>query len=320
MARRLTGPARRRRLIPGGSLIRHDIPAGPGGHRPVAASAGDAATLEAAKAARRVPVTHTFLMCPPEFFAVEYAINAWMDPRDPPDRACAWAQWRQLRATLTGLGHAVHTIDPVPGLPDMVFAADGATLIGGKVLSARFRWPQRAPESAAYLHWLTRNGYGPAAEARAVTEGGDVVDAGRVILAGYGFRTDQAAAGDLEALFGLPVLSLRLVNERFYHLDTALCVLDDDCAAYYPAAFDEPSRATLAGHFPVLVEAEDQDAEVLGETHADDADGALRRLIVEDLSDALDANARVLRFKSYLVTGAIGLLLLSVLLILPHNL
>ena len=63
-----------------------------------------------------------------------------------------------------------------------------------------------------------------------------------------------------------------------------------------------------------------QDAEALGETHADDADGALRRLIVENLADALDANARILRFKSYLVTGAIGLLLLSVLLILPHNL
>jgi hypothetical protein len=61
------------------------------------------------------------------------------------------------------------------------------------------------------------------------------------------------------------------------------------------------------------------DAEALDETHADDADGALRRLIVEDLVDALDANARTMRFKSYLVTGAIGLLLLSVLLILAHN-
>ena len=63
-----------------------------------------------------------------------------------------------------------------------------------------------------------------------------------------------------------------------------------------------------------------QDAEALGETHADGADGALRRLIVGDLADALDANARILRFKGYLVTGAIALLLVSVLLILPHNL
>ncbi len=60
------------------------------------------------------------------------------------------------------------------------------------------------------------------------------------------------------------------------------------------------------------------DAEALLPTQADGAE-ALRWMIVKDLADALDANARTLRFKSYLVTGAITLLLLSVLLILAHN-
>ncbi|HEY5046036.1 MAG TPA: hypothetical protein VII53_09290 [Solirubrobacteraceae bacterium] len=63
-----------------------------------------------------------------------------------------------------------------------------------------------------------------------------------------------------------------------------------------------------------------QDAEVLLATQGDGADGALRRLIVENLSDALGANARIVRFKSFLVSGAIALLLLSVPLILAHNL
>ena len=60
------------------------------------------------------------------------------------------------------------------------------------------------------------------------------------------------------------MLSLRLVDPRFYHLDTALCVLDADTAAYYPAAFDDAGEAALAGHFAELIEAKDEDAEALG--------------------------------------------------------
>ena len=71
----------------------------------------------------------------------------------------ATAQWRWLRDIYASLGHAVHAIDPEPGLPDMVFAANGAAVIGGKVLGARFRHPQRRPESAAYLSWFRRCGY-----------------------------------------------------------------------------------------------------------------------------------------------------------------
>jgi N-dimethylarginine dimethylaminohydrolase len=206
----------------------------------------------------------TYLMCPPDYFAVEYAINPWMDPDQPSDAALAMRQWHGLRETFTRLGHTVHIIDPVPGLPDMVFAANGGTVIGGRVLGARFRYPQRAAEGDAYLAWFTRGGYRPTAP-RSVNEGeGDIVFAGRAILAGHGYRTDPAVATEIEALFGLPVLSLRLVDPRFYHLDTALCVLDADTAAYYPAAFDDAGRALLAGHFATLIEAKDEDAEVLG--------------------------------------------------------
>jgi N-dimethylarginine dimethylaminohydrolase len=98
-----------------------------------------------------------------------------------------------------------------------------------------------------------------------VNEGeGDIVFAGRAILLGHGFRSDPAVTGELEALFGLPVLSVRLVDPRFYHLDTALCVLDADTAAYYPAAFDDAGKAVLTSHFAELIEAKDEDAEVLG--------------------------------------------------------
>lgn len=204
-------------------------------------------------------------MCRPEYFTVDYSINPWMHPDKPVDTGRAIRQWEQLRATYAGLGHTVHTITPAPGLPDMVFAANGACVVGGKVLGARFRYPQRAAEAAAYLSWLRGRGYSVLREPRAVNEGeGDLVCTGRAILAGHGFRSDAAAGGELAELCGLPVISLRLVDPRFYHLDTALVVLDSDTAAYYPAAFDDAGRAALASHFAELIEAKDEDAEVLG--------------------------------------------------------
>jgi N-dimethylarginine dimethylaminohydrolase len=217
--------------------------------------------------ATRRETTHarTYLMCPPEYFTVEYAINPWMHPGQPVDAALAMSQWQQLRDTFTSLGHTVRTIEPEPGLPDMVFAANGATVIGGKVLGSRFRYVQRAAEGPAYLNWFARNGYTSVIEPRSVNEGeGDIVFAGRAVLAGHGFRSDAAVSGELAEVFGLPVISLTLVDPRFYHLDTALVVLDPDTAAYYPAAFDDASRAALTSHFAELIEAKDEDAEVLG--------------------------------------------------------
>jgi N-dimethylarginine dimethylaminohydrolase len=220
--------------------------------------------MTATRAADRTARARTYLMCPPEYFAVDYAINPWMHPGKPVDAALALAQWEDLRAAYTRLGHTVAAITPQPGLPDMVFAANGACVIGGQVLGARFRYPQRAAEAGAYRDWFVSQGYFVTAP-RAVNEGeGDLVCAGRAVLAGHGFRSDPAAADELARLCGLPVISLRLTDPRFYHLDTALAVLDDETAAYYPPAFDAAGRAALAACFPQLIEASDEDAGVLG--------------------------------------------------------
>jgi N-dimethylarginine dimethylaminohydrolase len=206
----------------------------------------------------------TYLMCPPEHFAVTYAINPWMRPDKPVDAGLAMRQWEGLRRTYTDLGHEVHVIEPAAGLPDMVFAANGATVVGGTVLGARFRYPQRVAEAGAYLDWFRARGWRTVAPEH-VNEGeGDILFTGKVLLAGYGFRSDKAVAGELERVFGIPAVSLRLVDPRFYHLDTALCVLDEDTAMYYPAAFDDEGRAGLASVFGELIEAKDEDAEVLG--------------------------------------------------------
>ena len=175
-------------------------------------------------------------MCPPEHFAVEYAINPWMNPTMPVDADRAMSQWQRLHAVFAGLGHTVHFIDPEPGLPDMVFAANGGTVIGGKVLGARFRYPQRAAEGSAYLDWFRRSGYPDRHGSRAASTRarGTSCSPRRRSSRATGSAATLGWPAELEELFGLPVISVRLVDPRFYHLDTALCVLGGGAAAYYP--------------------------------------------------------------------------------------
>ena len=204
-------------------------------------------------------------MCPPAHFAVTYAINPWMRPGEPADAAVATRQWERLRQAHLDLGHEVQLIDPVPGLPDMVFAANGATVIDGTVLGVRFRHPERAAEAAAYLDWFRSRGWGSVHEADRVNEGeGDILVTGDTVLAGYGFRSDMGVAWELSSVFKRRVMSLRLVDPRYYHLDTALCVLDNSTAMYYPPAFDDAGLVFLSSVFDELIEAKDEDAEVLG--------------------------------------------------------
>ena len=208
----------------------------------------------------RRPVARRFLMCRPTYFAVDYAINWWMDPGVPADVARACAQWESLCALYRDLGHVVELIEPRPGLPDMVFAANGGLAIDGLAVGARFRHPQRRAEEELYLRRLAALAPRGAHRPAFVNEGeGDLLLTGAGILAGTGFRTARAAHAETAEVVGRPVHSMRLVDPRFYHLDTALCVLDDDTVAWLPAAFDAPSRALVTRLFPdAITVAEDE--------------------------------------------------------------
>jgi N-dimethylarginine dimethylaminohydrolase len=204
------------------------------------------------------------LMCRPTYFAVTYRINPWMDPTAPYDNALAIGQWENLRRTFLDLGHTVDLIDPLPGLPDMVFAANGGTVVDGKALAVQFRDPERADEAPAYKAWFESNGF-EVYDSKNTNEGeGDILLAGDVLLAGTGFRTVHAAHLQTQEIFGRPVITLQLVDPAYYHLDTALCVLDDRTVAYLPDAFSPGSRAVLRRLFPDAVIATPADAAVLG--------------------------------------------------------
>ena len=206
-----------------------------------------------------------YLMCPPTHFTVSYEINPWMHKDLPTSTPRAIAQWEELRDTYLALGHTVELLDPVPGLPDMVYTANAATVVDGVAYPARFRYEQRAPEAPVAEAWLRSAGFA-IAPAACTNEGeGDILFTERALLAGTGFRSDHAAHLEVQETFGRPVVSLQLTDPRFYHLDTALAVLTDDhLIAYYPGAFSPGSRRVLARLFPDAILASESDAAELG--------------------------------------------------------
>lgn len=208
-----------------------------------------------------------YLMCAPAHFRVTYSINPWMDPTKPVDLPLAQAQWEDLRDRYRAFGHTVELLTPRPDLPDMVFAANGATVIDGRVLGARFAYQERFEEAEAHRDWFRAHGFTEILEPDHVNEGeGDFAVTARYVLAGRGFRSSPLSHAEAQEFFARPVIGLDLVDPRYYHLDTALCVLDDaaDEIMYYPGAFSPGSRAVLERLFPDALIAREADAAALG--------------------------------------------------------
>ena len=238
--------------------------------------------------AERVASRRRYLMCRPEHFTVAYAINPWMRPGTAVDVELAVAQWDALRCTYLDLGHRVDLIDAVPGLPDMVYAANGATVVDGVVYGARFRHAQRAPEAAAYRKWFRASGFSEVVVPEFVNEGeGDLLVVGPAILAGSGFRTDPCAHAEAARVLRREVVPLQLVDPRFYHLDTALAVLDETTVAWLPEAFAPESRAVLLDRYPDAVSATQADAAVLGLNAVSDGKHVVLPVEATDLAAAL---------------------------------
>lgn len=213
----------------------------------------------------------TVLMCRPDHFTVSYRINPWMHPEDPTDTSLAVTQWKVLYQTYLDLGFDVQLIDPVADLPDMVYAANGGFVLDNIAYGASFTYPQRQPEGPAYMDWFRANGY-QVHEPQNVNEGeGDFLLVGDVILAGTGFRTASDSHEEVAGIFGRTVITLELINPSFYHLDTAIAVLDPSPEpgvaaniAYLPSAFSEASLEILRERYPDAILVTEEDAAVLG--------------------------------------------------------
>lgn len=210
-----------------------------------------------------LPPWRSVVMADPAHFDVLYVINPHMEGWvGRVDRALARRQWETLRATYARLGLTVHVVDAAPGLPDLVFTAnqsfpfvrpDGAP----SVVLSRMRSPHRAAEPGVLEGFYEGLGIPTQRlDGDGLLEGmGDLRwhPGHRLLYGGWGFRTDRATYDALVAVVEAPVVALRLVDARFYHLDTCLCPLTNDSALYVPEAFDDAGRALLAACFPRLL-------------------------------------------------------------------
>lgn len=195
----------------------------------------------------------TILMCPPTYFTVAYAINPWMEEAAPCDTDLAKKQWESLYKAITEqAGASVEILDPVDGLPDLVFTANAAVVYNDTAVIARYKHPERQPEENVCADWFAKHGFNVVRMPDNIPfEGaGDALLWEDRVFAGYKTRTDIASHSLLTAATGLPVLSMELINPRFYHIDVCLCPLADGSLIYSPDAFDEYGNAVLEANIP----------------------------------------------------------------------
>ena len=194
------------------------------------------------------------LMCPPSHYDVDYVINPWMEGNlHRSSKALAVEQWQRLCGLLEQRGR-VELLEPQPGLPDLVFTANAAVVVENTAVLARFFHPERQGEEPWFGRWLESQGFQVVQlppELPFEGAGDALLDRGGGWLwAGYGFRSELAAHPLLARSLGVEVLSLRLIDERFYHLDTCFCPLSDGTLLYYPPAFDFYSNRLIESRLP----------------------------------------------------------------------
>lgn len=190
-----------------------------------------------------------FLMCSPNHYDVDYVINPWMEGnihKSSRDRAVE--QWQKLYHTLKD--HTlVDLIEPQPGWPDMVFTANAGLVLGKTVVLSRFLHKERQGEEPYFKQWFEDHGYTVHELPKDLPfEGaGDALldREGRWLWAGYGFRSELDSHPYLAKWLDIEVVSLRLIDERFYHLDTCFCPLTGGYLLYYPPAFDAYSNRLI---------------------------------------------------------------------------
>jgi N-dimethylarginine dimethylaminohydrolase len=194
------------------------------------------------------------LMCRPEYFTVDYVINPWMAGHESSlDMDLAKTQWETLRDTI-GEYAEIAEIEPQPGLPDLVFTANAGAVYGNKAIASHFMPQERRPEEAHYKRWFRDNGFEllDLDEKIGFEGAGDCLfdRGGPWLWVGYGYRTEIEAHAEIQAFWDVDLVSIKLIDSRFYHIDTCFCPLTDGFLMYHPPAFDFDSRIAIESRIP----------------------------------------------------------------------
>jgi N-dimethylarginine dimethylaminohydrolase len=210
-------------------------------------------------------VRDKILMCPPDYFAVDYVINPWMAGHESSlDLDLAKKQWQELHDVISEQADVV-VMDPQPDLPDMVFTANAGVVYGNKAIASHFMPEERRPEEAHFKKWFTDNGF----ELLGLDEKIGFEGAGDCLLdrggnwlwTGFGFRTEIEAHEEIRKFFDVDLVSIKLTDSRFYHIDTCFCPLTGGYLMYHPPAFDFDSRMAIESRVPadkrIIVDTQD---------------------------------------------------------------
>ena len=190
-------------------------------------------------------------MCPPTYYSVDYKINPWMKIGEGNNNIAIEA-WTKLRDIIKNdVGAEVLIMEPQKGLPDIVFTANAALIYKKTAVISRFRFQERQPEAQFYADWLENKGYKVEflPEDICFEGAGDALFDGDTLFSGYVPRSDISSHAYISNLLNIQVLSLELIDPRFYHLDTCFCPMQDGFLLYYPGAFDEYGNKVIENHF-----------------------------------------------------------------------
>lgn len=203
------------------------------------------------------------LMCPPEHYEVAYEINPWMSIRRPIDKGKAGKQWADYHGFLTSkLGVRVELMEPVKGLPDLVFTANAGFVSQRTFVRSNFRHRERQGEEPRFEAWFRKKKFKIAkVDSPLCFEGeGDMLAMGEELFTGYRFRSDLQAHDQAAGLLGKTYFALELTDRRFYHLDTCFAPLNSRVAMVYMPAFDPCAQFILWENVPDLIAVSEEEA------------------------------------------------------------
>ena len=195
-------------------------------------------------------------MCPPDYYGIRYEINPWMDVKRNSDKKLSKKQWEDLFNLIDReIGIEIKLIEPQKAYPDMVFTANAGFVFNNTFIKSNFRFKERKGESGYFKKWFKKNGYRIIDLTEEINfEGeGDLLQCGENLFAGYIIRSDINAHAVISKIINKRILSLELVNQKFYHLDTCFLPLSNGEIAYYPYAFDLFGRKIIKNYINKVI-------------------------------------------------------------------
>lgn len=217
-------------------------------------------------------INTTVLMSGVDYFDDQFAINPYMNAKDPVEFDKAKHEHEAIRQALQAAGVQVIQVAPPEGCQDGVYTANWALCRGNKAVMSRL--PNKRKAEEPYAEQVLRDLgkeiiYAP--DNLRFSGQGDALPCGNDLFVGSTYRTDREMHDFLAETLGYNVVSLETIPKRswgglgprainkttgwpdsfFYDIDLALAVLrapsngQKGLIAWCPEAFTHESRQRL---------------------------------------------------------------------------